>query len=249
MKANAQITLTVSSGKKQVEVTDLSNMTQANAEAALKKLGFNVKVQEINDDTVAEGQVVKTDPQSGSTLAYGSTVTLYVSKGPEIKTVSVPAVVGSDLDSAKSAITKAGLKVGNITYRDDSKTKGTVLEVSPSAGTSVTENTSIDLVVSSGATEKTANIEFDLPPNVTHDVTIYVYLDGTQYQSPVTVNPQLKGYRYKLSITGKSGKQTLSIRIDNTNNYRTYTLDFDNGTWNQTGSKEYVDTQASTGND
>ncbi len=45
-------------------------------------------------------------------MAYGSTVTLYVSKGPEIKTVSVPAVVGSDLDSAKSAITKAGLKVG-----------------------------------------------------------------------------------------------------------------------------------------
>ena len=129
-------------------------MTQANAEAALKKLGFNVKVQEINDDTVAEGQVVKTDPQAGSTLAYGSTVTLYVSKGPEIKTVSVPAVVGSDLDSAKSAITKAGLKVGNITYRDDSRTKGTVLEVSPSAGTSVTQNTSIDLVVSSGATEK-----------------------------------------------------------------------------------------------
>ncbi len=31
VKANAQITLTVSSGKKQVEVTDLSNMTQANA--------------------------------------------------------------------------------------------------------------------------------------------------------------------------------------------------------------------------
>ena len=248
VKANAQITLTVSSGKKQVEVTDLSNMTQANAEAALKKLGFNVKVQEINDDTVAEGQVVKTDPQAGSTLAYGSTVTLYVSKGPEIKTVSVPAVVGSDLDSAKSAITKVGLKVGNITYRDDSRTKGTVLEVSPSAGTSVTQNTSIDLVVSSGATEKTANITFDLP-RVSHDVTIYVYLDGTQYQSPVTVNPELKGYSYNLSITGKSGVKTLSIKIDTTSNYRVFSLDFDKGTWNQTGSNSYVDTQTSTGND
>lgn len=83
-------------------------MTQANAEAALKKLGLQWNVKEINSDTVAEGQVVKTDPQAGSTLASGSTITLYVSKGPEIKTVSVPAVVGSDLDSAKSAITKAG---------------------------------------------------------------------------------------------------------------------------------------------
>ena len=126
--------------------------------------------------------------------------------------------------------------------------KGTVLEVSPSAGTSVTENTSIDLVVSSGATEKTANITFDLP-KVSHDVTIYVYLDGTQYQSPVTVNPELKGYSYNLSITGKSGVKTLSIKIDTTSNYRVFSLDFDKGTWNQTGSNSYVDTQASTGND
>lgn len=248
VKANAQITLTVSSGKKSVEVTDLSNMTQADAEKALNKLGFNVKVQEVNDDTIAAGQVVKTDPKAGSSLAHGSTVTLYISKGPEIKTVSVPNVVGSTIDNAKSAIINAGLKVGNITYRDDSKAKGTVLEVSPSVGISVTQNTSIDLVVSSGATEKTANISFDLP-RVSHDVTIYVYLDGTQYQSPVTVNPELKGYSYNLSITGKSGVKTLSIKIDTTSNYRVYSLDFDKGTWNQTGSNSYVDTQASDGND
>ena len=156
VKANAQITLTVSSGKKSVEVTDLSNITQADAEASLNKLGLKYEVQEINSDTVAKGLVVKTDPQSGSSLAHGSTVTLYISKGPEIKTVSVPNVVGSTIDNAKSAIINVGLKVGNITYRDDSKAKGTVLEVSPSVGTSVTQNTSIDLVVSSGATEKTA---------------------------------------------------------------------------------------------
>ncbi|MBS5343240.1 MAG: Stk1 family PASTA domain-containing Ser/Thr kinase [Clostridium sp.] len=248
VKANAQITLTVSSGKKSVEVTDLSNMTQADAEASLNKLGLKYEVQEINSDTVAKGLVVKTDPQSGSSLAHGSTVTLYISKGPEIKTVSVPNVVGSTIDNAKSAIINVGLKVGNITYRDDSKAKGTVLEVSPSVGTSVTQNTSIDLVVSSGATEKTANISFDLP-RVSHDVTIYVYLDGTQYQSPVTVNPELKGYSYNLSITGKSGVKTLSIKIDTTSNYRVYSLDFDKGTWNQTGSNSYVDTQASDGND
>ena len=153
VKANAQITLTVSSGKKSVEVTDLSNMTQADAEASLNKLGLKYEVQEINSDTVAKGLVVKTDPQSGSSLAHGSTVTLYISKGPEIKTVSVPNVVGSTIDNAKSAIINVGLKVGNITYRDDSKAKGTVLEVSPSVGTSVTQNTSIELVVSSDATE------------------------------------------------------------------------------------------------
>ena len=89
---------------------------------------------------------------------------------------------------------------------------------------------------------------FDLP-KVSHDVTIYVYLDGTQYQSPVTVNPELKGYSYNLSITGKSGVKTLSIKIDTTSNYRVFSLDFDKGTWNQTGSNSYVDTQASTGND
>ena len=43
--------------------------------------------------------------------------------------------------------------------------------------------------------------------------------------------------------------KTLSIKIDTTSNYRVFSLDFDKGTWNQTVSNSYVDTQTSTGND
>ena len=253
VKANAQITLTVSSGKKQVELSDISNMTQSSAEAALTRQGFLVKVEEIRADNVSVGQIVKlTETQSGKVLSagdslpYGSELTLSICKGP--KTVSAPSVVGSQLETAKSAIIAAGLQVGNITYREDSKEKDTVLEASVKAGSKIElkddaqETPAIDLVVSSGPSEKSASISIDLP-NVSHDVTIYVYLDGTQYQSPVTVNPQLKGYKYNLTIKGTSGKQILSVRIDNTSNYRIYTLDFDSGNWTQTGSNAYVDKQ------
>lgn len=242
VKANAQITLVVSSGKTKVTLQDVTGNNQSTAEATLKKQGFTVEVVSVNDDTIASGQVIKTEPAGGTEQSYGSTVKLFVSKGPE--TISVPSVVGMDLDAAKAAITAAGLKVGNITYRGDNKASGTVLESNPSSGSAVKSETSVDLVVSSGT--KTASIEMDLP-NVTHDVTIYVYLDGTQYQTPVTVNPQLKGYKYNLSISGASGKQILSVRIDNTSNYRIYTLDFDSGTWHQTGSNQYVSPNGATG--
>lgn len=248
VKASAEITLVVSSGKKQVEITDLSSMTQANAKSALEKQGLKVEVVEVNDDTVPTGQVVKTDPKFGSKVAYGSSVKLYVSTGPAIKTVSVPTVVGSDLETAKAAIVRAGLKVGNITYRDDTgKAKNTVLESSPSAGAKVTENSTVDLVVSSGVTEKTINISVDLPSNVKHDVTLSVYVDGAQYQSPITVNPQAAS-SYNVPITGKTGTKKVSIKLDNTQNYRVYTVNFDTGNWNQTGSNQYVDPQPNSSN-
>ena len=45
MKANAQITLTVSSGKSQVKITDVSNMTEETAKSTLERLGFQVDVE------------------------------------------------------------------------------------------------------------------------------------------------------------------------------------------------------------
>ncbi len=249
VKANAEITLVVSSGKMQVEIIDVSNLSAQNAQSTLQRQGFSVDVIQINDDMVSEGEVVKTEPKSGSQVAYGSKVKLYISAGPVIKTVSVPTVAGLNLEAAKEAIEKAGLKVGNVTQRDDSdKDKGIVLSVSPTAGTTVTQDTAVDLVVSSGVRERTINIPVDLP-KVSHDITIYVYLDGAQYQSPVTVNPQLTG-SYNLSIKGKTGTQTLSIRLDNTQNYRVYTVDFDTGVAAPIASTNYVDqqTNGNTGN-
>ncbi|WP_297631736.1 Stk1 family PASTA domain-containing Ser/Thr kinase [uncultured Clostridium sp.] len=68
--------------------------------------------------------------------------------------VQVPSVVGMTEASAKSALEKEGL-VGNFTEVQNSAPKGTVLNVNPSAGTSVNKGTTVNVEVSKGVDEIT----------------------------------------------------------------------------------------------
>ena len=62
-----------------------------------------------------------------------------------------------------------------------------------------------------------------------------------------TLSPNEKTTYYVPAITASSGTKTLTITLDG-QTYAVYTLDFDKGTWNQTGSYTYVPPQSSTNN-
>ncbi len=62
-------------------IPDVSGMSQADAVAALEAAGYVVSVQQEASDTVAAGNIVRTDPVSGTELAAGETVTVVVSTG------------------------------------------------------------------------------------------------------------------------------------------------------------------------
>jgi len=93
------------------------------------------------------GTVVRQAPQAGSMAGSGDTITLYVSKG--ITKVTVPDVTGSDISSARSEITGAGLKVGSVSEDDGSsgQSAGTVVAQDPDGGASVAKDTSVNLVI------------------------------------------------------------------------------------------------------
>jgi hypothetical protein len=66
--------------------------------------------------------------------------------------VSVPDVVGQTQSAAETAVTNAGLSVGNVTQQNsDTVPSGSVISQNPAAGTSVAPGSSVDLVVSSGS--------------------------------------------------------------------------------------------------
>ena len=66
--------------------------------------------------------------------------------------VTVPNVVGQSQASAQSAITGAGLTVGDVSEdRSDSVPAGHVISQAPAAGTSVAANSAVSLVVSLGS--------------------------------------------------------------------------------------------------
>ncbi len=133
----------------QVKVPSVVGFSQAAATSQLENLGFKVTPVLQTTNTHSEvGNVIKQDPVSGTLANTGSTVTITVGKAP--KQVPVPDLIGKTEDEAKSAISDANLKVGNITQQASSAPVRQVIAQSPIAGQSVSQGSTVDFVVSSG---------------------------------------------------------------------------------------------------
>ncbi len=109
-RAGSAIALTVSKGSP-IDVPDVTGESLADAQAELEEAGLKVKIsaKEINSSEYDKGQVARQTPQNGSTAAEGDTVTLTLSKGPEM--VEVPDVVGDSVDDATAQLQEAGFEV------------------------------------------------------------------------------------------------------------------------------------------
>jgi eukaryotic-like serine/threonine-protein kinase len=119
-------------------------LNQALSELSAAKL--KPKVQRVDNDA-PQGQVLSQQPKAGSSVQQDSTVTLKVSKGPQ--PVIVPSVVGSNFDSANSALLGAGFAVKRKDVENDAP-KDTVIGQSPDAGTYQVPGSTITLTVSRG---------------------------------------------------------------------------------------------------
>ena len=154
VKENSTVKLKVSKGVMTSEMPDLKNYTRSEAQKILAGLGVNVAIETQDTKSVPNGNVIRTDPEAGTIVTSGSLVTIYVAIDQELRTNTVPNVVGSDdLDAAKKAITAAGLRVGALTYEESHDDEGTIIGQSPEAGKEVPIGSSITLIISEGPPE------------------------------------------------------------------------------------------------
>ena len=138
------VALVVSLG---IAVPNVVGLTQTAAQTAITTAGLTVgNVTKANSATVAIGHVISQTPAAGSNVAAGSTVALVVSLGP-----AVPNVVGLTQTAAQTAITTAGLTVGNVTKVNSATVAiGHVISQTPAAGTNVAPASAVNFVVSLG---------------------------------------------------------------------------------------------------
>ncbi|MFJ1811098.1 MULTISPECIES: Stk1 family PASTA domain-containing Ser/Thr kinase [unclassified Streptomyces] len=108
-RAGTAVSLVVSKGSP-VDVPDVTGEDLADARAELEEAGLKVKVatRQVNSE-FDKGQVAAQTPEADSEAADGDTVTLTLSKGPEM--VEVPDVVGASVDDAKSLLKQSGFEV------------------------------------------------------------------------------------------------------------------------------------------
>jgi eukaryotic-like serine/threonine-protein kinase len=132
------------------ETPNVVNQTAAEAKRILQAQGLKIAENDIFSDTIASGQVVSTDPKTGAKVRKDGTVTLNVSKGPEL--VAVPSLRGKSENAAKAEIKEAKLTVGDIDRRfSNAVDKGKVVSSSPTAGSKIAPDRPVDLVISKGS--------------------------------------------------------------------------------------------------
>lgn len=128
------------------EIPYVVGMQTQEARTRLESAGFNVEVKtEVVEDSF--GEVLKCSPESGSRRREGSTVTLTVSAS-----LTVPEVVGVDLDTARKALEDEGAKNIVIKAEASNQPENTVIAVSPKEGEGFEPESEVTLTVATSAT-------------------------------------------------------------------------------------------------
>ncbi len=149
-KQECEMQLTVSQGPRTVTLGDYTVRDYREVESELRKLGLTVKVENVSNDVYSVGYVIRTEPEVGTVLREGETVTIYVSHGSDTLNVSVPDF--KELSEARALITlmENDLTVGTVTYEKNWRTAGTVFEQSVDPWKQVPKYSEISFTVSGG---------------------------------------------------------------------------------------------------
>ncbi|WP_405618993.1 PASTA domain-containing protein [Streptomyces sp. NBC_01508] len=130
-------------------VPSLLGQTEQAAKKRLGDAGLDMSVEKDFSATFERGTVMRTDPAPRARIRGNGSVTVVISRGPEI--VRVPDLTGKSLADAKDALRKAGLAPGVVTRSFDEQTdQGDIIRTQPKSGTELRPDAGVALVVSKG---------------------------------------------------------------------------------------------------
>lgn len=144
------ITITLSKGK--LTMPSFNNLNEFR-EWADK---YNIKYEEQHEfsDDVAAGDVIRYSYRKGETIKNGDTIIATISDG---KKMSVPNVKGLSKNDAANKLKSAGLNYSFVYKYSSSVEKGKVISQSISAGSEVSNGTTVTLTISNGKAPSNSN--------------------------------------------------------------------------------------------
>ena len=132
-----------------VEIPDLTGSEQAQALNDLQSLGFIVGIENAADSSVPAGFVITTQPPADTITSPDTLVTIIVSVGPEA--FPIPYVVDLEVARGVYVIKESGFQVGQqLEINDDNIPRGFIISQNPIAGTKMSPDSTVDLVISAG---------------------------------------------------------------------------------------------------
>lgn len=177
------LTLKLSMGEDMTVLDNYVGLEYRYAGILFSEKKINVNFVKVFSDTMPQGRIVSTYPEAGTRITKDTTVTAYVSKGPDVDYSIVPNLVGLTISQAATALEKANLAAGKVTYvYSDTVDAGKIISQEPYRGEAVPDKlTTIDFVVSLGPERPITTV----PPTTTMPPVTTPPTD----QPPITVPP------------------------------------------------------------
>ncbi|MFT3853641.1 MAG: PASTA domain-containing protein [Ilumatobacteraceae bacterium] len=141
------VQVVLSAGPAPRTVPSLGGLAAADAKAAVEAIQLaDAEGPAEFSDSVPAGAVIRQDPAAGAQVPRDSTVTVVLSKGPDV--VAVPEVIGLGLQQAQNALATAGLSVGTVTGNaNGTVSSATVDGQAVTTGQQLRRGTAVDLTV------------------------------------------------------------------------------------------------------
>ena len=204
--ADKKIVITVSEGKEDVEVPNVTGYSDDQATTLLTEAGFVVTHGYEYDDTVEKNKVISQSPEGKTMQKSGSTVKIIISNGKEVEEVEVPNLVGKSESKAADLLENAGLS-GKVSHANsDEVKKGQVINQDVSAGSSVEKGSTVGYVISDGPEKVTYSVKF------TGSITNSGFDFATFGNVTVNVTYTVGDATYKL-YSGAAGEDSFPLDI------------------------------------
>jgi len=218
VKEGYTVKLTVSLGKMKKKVPNLINLSNSEAVIAIENNKLAVGETEYVYSDLPMNTVIGHSPEPGDFVDEFTPIDLILSQGLDVQTFIMPNLLGKTLDSAKSNLSELGITIGNITYENNETVeKDRVIRQSVSSGSEISQNTSINLLVSKGSSFQEElhkkNLTVPLSFNTEEAQVKVVVIDGNS--QAVIFNDSVKKSQQNLSLEIEGvDKVTVEVYFD-----------------------------------
>jgi len=229
VKEGRTVNVVVSLGPELIQVPNVVGRELEEARLLLEQARLRAgAVREVFHPEAKPGTVINQEPQPGVRVERGSSVSLVVSKGPQL--VEVPSLVGKTVQEAEGLLRQAGLSLGEVQRKPSPGLQAERIESqSPSPGTRVPPAAQVSIVVlipvppspgvsaqplPSQGSERRTQLQMVVPPGPPQQEVRIVVVDD-QGPKEVYRGVHAPGDRIDEVILS-SGYTVIQVYIDNT---------------------------------
>ena len=221
-KKGDTIEVKISGGVAKIKVPDLRDYEINYIKDLLTQKGLDWNITEQYSENIKSGYLISQYPERDTEVTKGTTIELTISKGPEVKLVSVSNYLGQNVDSVKSDLEALGLIVILEEQKTDRESEdGVVLKQSIKSGAKVSEG--VEITLTYGRYTAPTNIDISQYLSVGMALTdainslntagiSYSISGGTPPESDMSLYT-VKGFTNKI----KQG-ETVKIQVEKTQN-------------------------------